>query len=170
MCPTVDNSWLHCQFLFAAWRTVANVLRHPNYDIWWTPVLCCKFVLIDLNDEICISIQYPTPHEANSSILPAEKRWGPTGLSYQCESPFLMRKNWSVIKHDKSGPIIAPSIGFSLNAPVYKSTSTASLQRTNCTVNLSFDYGNDLLVDRFHVSQWISIDCILHCVPGINCR
>lgn len=39
-----------------------------------------------------------------------------------------MRKNWSDIRQDSNGPEMAPCIGGSLNAPVYKSTSTAFLK------------------------------------------
>lgn len=61
---------------------------------------------------------------------PFVNRWRPTRRSYQCESPFLIRRNWSVSKQVNSGPSIAPSIGGSLRAPVYTSISSISLNST----------------------------------------
>lgn len=52
------------------------------------------------------------------TFIPVVNLCGPTFRSYQWESPFLIRENWSVMKHDKSGPTIEPSNGGSLRAPV----------------------------------------------------
>lgn len=56
---------------------------------------------------------------------------GPILRSYQWESPFFNRINWSVNMHDSNGPTIAPSNGGSLKAPVYTSTFSASLWNKN---------------------------------------
>lgn len=48
-------------------------------------------------------------------------------FSYQNLSPILSLKNWSKMRQVNVGPKILPSSGFSLNAPVYRSTSSTWL-------------------------------------------